>query len=260
MEAITQKSICELPMSKQVKLLGVHVNLLDMEALTDMVMQSVHSKETTVIPNHNLHSVYLYHKHDKFQKFYSLADVIHVDGMSLVMVGKLFGKNINGDHRITYLDWLDVLFRKLEKENKKIFYLGSKPGIAKKAADILKKRFPKLDIEVSDGYFQLEGEENVKKLSLIDNYAPDVLMVGMGMPRQEYWILDNYEQLNAKVVLTTGAFFDYIAGEAKTPPRILGTLGLEWLYRLINEPKRLWKRYLLEPVELLFLMYKNRNI
>ncbi|MGM0589732.1 MAG: WecB/TagA/CpsF family glycosyltransferase [Bacteroidota bacterium] len=247
-------------MNNQIKVLGVHTNLLNMDELTDKVMQSVNSRGKTLIPNHNLHSVYLYHKYEKFRKFYSLADIIHVDGMSLVLIGKLLLKNIKSEHRITYLDWMDSLFSALNQEEMKIFYLGSKPGIAREAADLLIERYHNLKIEVSDGYFQLVGVENEEKVKRIKDFAPDVLMVGMGMPRQEYWILDNYEQLNAKVILTTGAFFDYIAGEAKTPPRILGTLGLEWLYRLINEPKRLWRRYIMEPVELLFLMYKNRNI
>jgi N-acetylglucosaminyldiphosphoundecaprenol N-acetyl-beta-D-mannosaminyltransferase len=69
----------------------------------------------------------------------------------------------------------------------------------------------------------------------------------MGMPRQEIWVLNNLEKLHAKVILTCGACMDYIAGEIPTPPRWMGRVGLEWLYRLLSEPGRLWKRYLVEP-------------
>jgi N-acetylglucosaminyldiphosphoundecaprenol N-acetyl-beta-D-mannosaminyltransferase len=84
-------------------------------------------------------------------------------------------------------------------------------------------------------------------LELIRQHNPDVLIVGMGMPRQERWLLANHDKLAAPVLLTSGAAIDYVAGEIPTPPRWLGPLGLEWLYRLASEPRRLWRRYLLEP-------------
>jgi N-acetylglucosaminyldiphosphoundecaprenol N-acetyl-beta-D-mannosaminyltransferase len=84
-------------------------------------------------------------------------------------------------------------------------------------------------------------------MAQINAYAPHVLFVGMGMPRQEIWILDNQTSLNANAILPAGALMDYMAGEIPTPPRWLASLYLEWLYRLISEPARLWRRYLVEP-------------
>lgn len=101
----------------------------------------------------------------------------------------------------------------------------------------------------ADGYFDATAgsAENQKMLELINAYQPNVLMVGMGMPRQEHWILDNLESIHANTILTCGACIDYIAGVIPTPPRWMGRFGLEWLSRLLSEPKRLWRRYLLEP-------------
>jgi N-acetylglucosaminyldiphosphoundecaprenol N-acetyl-beta-D-mannosaminyltransferase len=82
-------------------------------------------------------------------------------------------------------------------------------------------------------------------------------MVGMGMPRQEHWIVDNFELLGPVVVLPCGAAIDYVAGEIPTPPRWAGRCGLEWLYRLAAEPGRLWKRYLIEPWFVLLLMGRH---
>ena len=79
-------------------------------------------------------------------------------------------------------------------------------------------------------------------------------MVGMSMPRQERWVLDNFERLNTNAILTAGATLDYAAGAVPTPPRWAGKLGLEWLFRLVAEPKRLWRRYLVEPWFLFFLL------
>jgi len=94
-------------------------------------------------------------------------------------------------------------------------------------------------------------------LAQIREFQPQVLMVGMGMPRQEYWILDNLPDIAANVVLTAGACFDYLAGVIPTPPRWLGKIGLEWIFRLWHEPRRLWKRYLWEPWLLLPLAPKD---
>ncbi len=81
----------------------------------------------------------------------------------------------------------------------------------------------------------------------INAFRPHVLMVGMGMPRQERWILHRFDELDANAILQSGACFDYVAGAIPTPPRWLGRFGLEWLYRLACEPVRLWRRYLVEP-------------
>lgn len=91
------------------------------------------------------------------------------------------------------------------------------------------------------------SQQNLETLAAINAYQPHVLMVGMGMPRQEYWILDNIEHIHTNAILTAGACMDYLAGAIPTPPRWMGKMGLEWLYRLLSEPKRLWRRYLVEP-------------
>jgi N-acetylglucosaminyldiphosphoundecaprenol N-acetyl-beta-D-mannosaminyltransferase len=110
------------------------------------------------------------------------------------------------------------------------------------------------------GYFSIEqgAHDNLSVLKEIEEYAPNLLLIGMGMPRQEYWILENYDQLKANAILTAGACMDYVAGNVPTPPRWMGRTGLEWLYRLLNEPKRLWKRYLVEPWYILGLIVRYK--
>jgi N-acetylglucosaminyldiphosphoundecaprenol N-acetyl-beta-D-mannosaminyltransferase len=99
------------------------------------------------------------------------------------------------------------------------------------------------------GYFDADpqSQDNARVLSEIAQFAPHLLMVGMGMPRQEYWIHQNFARLYANVILPSGAAMDYVAGAAYIPPRWSGRVGLEWAFRLAAEPKRLWRRYLLEP-------------
>ena len=108
-----------------------------------------------------------------------------------------------------------------------------------------------MDISIRIG----SGKDNRRRcLAEIRDYDPDILLVGMGMPRQETWILENQKDIAAHAIFTSGALMDYVAGETPAPPRWLGPLGLEWLYRLLSEPGRLWRRYLLEPWLILFYM------
>jgi N-acetylglucosaminyldiphosphoundecaprenol N-acetyl-beta-D-mannosaminyltransferase len=178
--------------------------------------------------------------------------------MGLVVLARLVGVPLNGPERVTYVDWLPLLFERAWERNWRIFYLGSKPGIADKAAEKLRRRFTGLQIATSNGYFDIEGEENERVLQVIRKFAPNILLVGMGMPRQEKWILANWKSLDSVVTLPCGAALDYVAGEIPTPPRWAGRLCLEWLFRLISEPGRLWKRYLIEPWHILRLVCARR--
>ena len=108
---------------------------------------------------------------------------------------------------------------------------------------------PGLQLQTHHGYFT--DQENTRVLGEIAQYDPQVLLVGMGMPRQENWVLGNLSGIRSPAILTIGACFDYIVGEIPTPPRWMGRAGLEWLYRLASEPTRLWRRYLVEPWSLI---------
>ena len=230
-------------------LLGVRINPLAIPDLHAIIAETINSCQRCVIASQNLHSIYLYHRNAKMRAFGAHVQYMRTDGMSLVLLGRLLGYPLRREHRVTYVDWVRPLMAEATLQSWRIFYLGSKPGVAECGAEILRKEFPGLQIMNADGYFDATAgsAENQKILQSINAYQPNVLMVGMGMPRQEHWILDNLESIHANVILTCGACIDYIAGEIPTPPRLMGRLGLEWLYRLLSEPRRLWKRYLLEP-------------
>ncbi|GAB6876184.1 WecB/TagA/CpsF family glycosyltransferase [Thermaerobacter litoralis] len=235
-------------------LLGVQVDLVSIHELNALIAAAVAKGSRVLIGHHNLHSVYLYHRDPKMRAFYERATAIHIDGMPLVYWGRLLGYPLEARHRVTYVDWVRPLMTEAAKRCWRVFHLGGKPGVADQAAQVLRKEFPGLQLETHHGYFDMYGEENERVLDLIGAYGPNVLLVGMGMPRQEHWVLDNWERIKANAVLTSGACFDYVAGAIPTPPRWIGPLGLEWFYRLISEPRRLWRRYLVEPWGLIPLM------
>lgn len=232
---------------KRFRLLGVQVNALTIAGLNRLIKTVISNDKKTVIANHNLHSIYLFHHDAGMRCFYDSAGYIHIDGMPLVYWARLLGIKLKAENRITYVDWITPLLREAAANNWRIFYLGGKTGTAEKAAQKINGEFPDLALRFHHGYFDQDGDANREVLSMINEFRPHILLVGMGMPRQEYWIMKNFDGIEASVILTAGACFDYLAGVIPTPPRWLGKTGLEWVYRLLHEPRRLWKRYLWEP-------------
>lgn len=235
--------------SPQYQLLGIKTDALSISELNSLVALAIDGNKKWIIANHNLHSVYLYHHNVMMQSFYAKADYIHIDGMPLVFCGRLLGYPLKREQRVTYADWIWPLVSDATQYSWRIFYLGSKPGVAERGAEVLCQKYPGLQIATAHGYFDSTSESDANRavIEAINAYKPHILMVGMGMPRQEHWILDNLECIETNIILTSGACIDYIAGAIPTPPRWMGRTGFEWFYRLFSEPKRLWKRYLVEP-------------
>jgi len=241
---------------QSLKMLGITVNALSMPELNSLISKAINLNKRWIIAHHNLHSIYVYHHNSKMRAFYAKADYAHIDGMALVLLGRFLGLSLKREHRVTYADWIEPLMAEAAHQGWRVFYLGSKPGVAEQGAKRFRDKFPTLQIATADGYFDasIDSLENRDRLAKINAYQPHILMVGMSMPRQEQWILDNLEHLCVNAILPSGAAIDYIAGAIPTPPRWSGKWGLEWLFRLMAEPKRLWRRYLVEPWFLLKLL------
>jgi N-acetylglucosaminyldiphosphoundecaprenol N-acetyl-beta-D-mannosaminyltransferase len=241
---------------RSVSFLGVKVQPTTISDLMSLVEHSIGTTDKCVIGNHNLHSLYLFHRRPEFRQYYKAVKWTHIDGMPLVALARLYGHRVNREQRVTYVDWIGPLMEAAAQNQWRIFYVGAKPGVAGRGAVLLRERYPGLRIRTMHGYFNCtDGSlENEEMLRRIEAYKPHVLMVGMGMPRQELWIHENFERLSANVILPSGAAIDYIAGAVPTPPRWAGRLCVEWVFRLFAEPQRLWRRYLIEPWSIFAVM------
>lgn len=254
-----------MPQTGTARFLGISVQPMTMADLTDAVIERVSTNQKWVIANHNMHSLYLFHKEaaaepdGPFRRYFNRAHHTHIDGMSIVLLARLFGHAAGRVHRVGYTDWLPSLMAVAVEKNWRVFYLGSAPGVVDNGAMTLRKRHPKLQIEYHHGYFDMDrdGSENKSVLRQIADFQPHLLMVGMGMPRQERWIEANFDAIQANVILAAGAALDYVAGVIPTPPRWSGRMGLEWAFRLAAEPRRLAGRYLLEPWTLVRIILRN---
>jgi len=229
--------------------LDIAVDPVTKHQLNRAVLGAIRGGRRTIIANHNLHSLYLVHKKAAFRNFYKLADVVHADGISIVLLSALSGRPLRKEHRTTYVDWMPDLIAMAAANHWRRFYIGSKPGVAAWGAANLVRQWPHLQIATQHGYFDATrtSRGNQQLLRRIHKWQPHIVLVGMGMPRQECWIAENLSDLDCNVILAAGAAIDYIAGAVAAPPRWAGRMGLEWLFRLVNEPKRLAHRYLIEP-------------
>ena len=233
--------------------MGQPVDLVTCDEVMRFLARKVMGRRKSVIANHNAHSLYLIDRHPEMRALYDKVDLIEVDSMPLILWGKLMGEPISRGHRCTYLCWRNQFWALADQNKWRVFYLGGEPGVAETAAERLRAISPGADIKVRDGYFDMSpgSAENTKLVAEINAFKPDVLFVGMGMPRQEIWLERNYDALPHMVMLPVGAAFDYEAGMQRAAPRWIGRIGLEWLFRFVANPTRLFNRYFVEPWSLI---------
>ena len=237
--------------------LGVQLNAITESKLYEIIAETVEADRRCVIGHHNLHSVYLYHHDDKMRTFYERAHYIMSDSYPLIYIGMLFGHPLHLTHRLACWDYVLALMDQATRRGWRVFWLGSKPGEAALGAEILRERFPGLQIATAHGYFSMNSKENQEILETINAFRPNLLMVGMGMPRQEHWILNNLENVHANVLMTVGACMNYIAGTWPMPSRWMGPLLLQGKFRLLMDFPNVWRRFLLEPWFILWLALRE---
>jgi N-acetylglucosaminyldiphosphoundecaprenol N-acetyl-beta-D-mannosaminyltransferase len=179
---------------------------------------------------------------------------VMIDGMPIVMAGRLKGLPLTRQMRVTSLDFYDRMFTVFRDKGWKVGYLGASPEVLERGLAELRQRIPGLDIDGRDGFFDMAddspGSRQAEILDWLNQRSHDMVIVGMGMPRQEEWIERVQHRIPTRVLVPTGAYLDYQVGEQTLPPRWMGRAGLEGVYRLFRSPRRLAYRYLLEPLVL----------
>ena len=244
---------------KSVQLLGVRVDPLTKAELIQYIGDAVRAKAHVVVANVNVQAINLAQKEPSFRGFLNGSGAVFCDGFGVIFGASLLGHRI--PERITFADWTWDLAEHAQKHRWRLFFLGAKPGVAEKAGDALRTRYPDLRIlGFHHGYFdKTPGHpENQRVIETINAAEPDVLLVGFGMPVQEFWLRDNWVDVKAHVALPVGAVFDYVSGRVRRGPRWMTQHGFEWLARLVIEPRRLWRRYLIGNPRFLWAVLKER--
>ncbi|HWP81078.1 MAG TPA: WecB/TagA/CpsF family glycosyltransferase [Bacteroidota bacterium] len=225
-----------------VDVLGVRVaNISWMEFLSG-IRGVLNGKGRGWISYVNIHSINTAHELDWFKEYLNASMLSYCDGVGVRLGSWILGRPIQ--ERITLADHIEELCGMLEAEGSSVYFLGSSKEVLERAVAHVKSRFPKLKIAGHHhGFFlRTNGIDIVRD---INRKKPDILFVGMGTPWQEEWIQKNFASLNVKIAWAAGGFFEFLAGTRKRCPRWVGKWGLEWIYRLAYDPKRLWRRYLI---------------
>jgi len=207
----------------------------------------------------NAYSYNTAQKDDLFADALSKGHVLIPDGISIVIINRLLRKQKM--ERIAGADLFDFEMNKLNTKGGKCFFLGS----SEKTLDLICKRatyeYPNIKIETYSPPYKVEftDEENKVMIDMVNKENPDLLWIGMTAPKQEKWAYTHFHELNVNCHIgTIGAVFDFYAGTVKRAPVWLQNLGLEWFYRFLKEPKRLWRRYILGNI--FFLYYTSKEL
>jgi N-acetylglucosaminyldiphosphoundecaprenol N-acetyl-beta-D-mannosaminyltransferase len=240
------------PTSIRVPLLDVLVTPATASEVAAMIVQSARSRRRLWVANYNLHAVYLEHSDQLFASYGRNADLILIDGWPVLLAARLKCRSLRGSHRIGSSDWLDALVEVGEPLT--VLAVGATPESCSRASDFFNAR-TNLTWHGVDG-FEFRHRPSDGPVLTVENLIElaDLVVVGLGMPHQERWILSNEHLLRRKVVANVGGCIDYYSGAQRVAPRGLGRYGVEWLYRLLRDPRRLWSRYTLEPVKLAILL------
>jgi len=227
------------------RILGIRVDEYDMQAalarLTKLLEQPG-QKEAAQVVTINPEGVMLAKADPELQRIVEQAALVTADGTGILWAAEKLGKPLK--ERVTGIDLLEKLAEQAAKKGWKVYLLGAKPGIAEQAAAELCCRHPGLQIAgMENGYFR-DREEAV--IEAIRRTEADILFAALGMPFQEHWLYQHRKELGCRVSIGVGGSFDVLAGTVKRAPRLWQKLRLEWLWRLLSDPKR-WRRYLAIP-------------
>lgn len=233
-----------VPPGPPVLLEGIPVHPFTVESLHEYMGAVLAARRRARILNVNVHAMNLAHRLPAFRVLLQEAEAVFCDGEGVRLAARLTGQRLPA--RITYADWLWQLAAWCAAGGRTLYFLGARPGVAAEAAERLVAAHPGLRIVgVRHGYWGREGVSDEEVVAAIDACRPDVLVLGLGMPWQELWLGSWWERLTTSIVLTGGACFDYASGRLARCPSWMRRRGLEWLYRLLQEPRRLVARYAL---------------
>jgi N-acetylglucosaminyldiphosphoundecaprenol N-acetyl-beta-D-mannosaminyltransferase len=234
-------------MSRRVQLFGCKIDRVRMPQAVTRVYRLIHgfTGKCRYVVTPNVDHVVMLEHHQGLRRAYDDADVVLADGMPVVLASRLLGRGL--PERVTGADLTVALFDAAEyRGGLRVFLLGAGPGVAEQAAAKIHERWP--GVEVTGTYsppmgFEKDPQQNAEILARIAAASPDVLVVGLGAPKQELWVHAHQQEIEAAVALCVGATIDFLAAHKRRAPLWMQKSGLEWLHRVATEPRRLIRRY-----------------
>ena len=240
------------------QLLGFFAHPGTLQDYLQFTASSISEEQRSTVFYHNLHSLYSYFTSADLRDYYSNTTVL-VDGMPLIWLMRMLRIKVTRDHRVTYVDFIKPLMQQAADNGWHVFHVGQQRSVQHEALERIRAQCPGIVIDGHDGYFDLTPNtaESLAVIDAINEAGTNVLLVGFGAPKQEAWLAAHRHLINAQIAFSCGACMEYVAGHVKTPPRWMGRLGLEWSFRLMENPRRFAFRYLVEPIVLGAILLRN---
>ena len=245
----------------RMKFMNTEIDNLTMEEALQTIDAMIQHAHGAYVVTPNVDHIVQLEKNTELKKAYANASLILADGKPLIWISKFYKRPIK--EKISGSDLFPKLCQIAAKKGYRMFFLGAAEGVAARAAVNLQKQFT--DLQVCGTYsppygFEKDPQELGKIKNMIRNVRPDILIVALGAPKQEKFMYDHCATLGVPVSLGLGASLDFAAGNIKRAPKWMSDHGLEWLFRITQDPKRMAKRYLVDDRKILGLILKYRKL
>jgi N-acetylglucosaminyldiphosphoundecaprenol N-acetyl-beta-D-mannosaminyltransferase len=238
---------------QRIKFLNTYIDKISIDNVKEYIFQAIDNKKKIHIVYLNALKIYEIDKNPLMKKAISEAELILADGVPIVWVSKLFKNPLPG--RVNGTDLFELLLSECESRNKSVYFLGSKEDILIKMLDVIKIKYPKLSIAGHrNGYFSDKDDNDI--INDINKSNADILFIGISSPKKELWANKYKNKINVPIIKGVGGSFDVLAGVVSRAPVWMQKYGLEWLYRVIMEPKRMLKRYLITNFYFIYITIK----
>jgi N-acetylglucosaminyldiphosphoundecaprenol N-acetyl-beta-D-mannosaminyltransferase len=236
-----------------VKILGVRVNMVQITGVIDLMEHWIQSRDRChIIALGGMHGVMESRRDLTFRTILNTADILAPDGFSLLWLARRRGFKLA--RRVSGTDLMSAFFRTAESNGYKMFFYGDTDHTLELLQNNLLENYPALKIAgaYSPPFRPLTEAEKVADIRMINESGADVLWVGLGSPKQERWMHENQDDLEVPVMSGVGAAFKFLSGQVRRAPPWLGNNGFEWLWRFAREPRRVWRRVVIDGPHFLF--------
>jgi N-acetylglucosaminyldiphosphoundecaprenol N-acetyl-beta-D-mannosaminyltransferase len=238
----------------KIELFDCPVDSLNLDQTISRIESIIRRRETRRHSALNAAKIVRMRKDDKLRQIVTASDMVSADGQSVVWASRLLGKPL--PERVTGIDLMQRLLRLAQERGYGVYLLGATEEVLLRLRERLIREYPGLNlVGCRNGYFSGLDEDNI--IEEINAAHPDILFVGISTPKKEYFLGKYQAKLRVSFCMGVGGSFDVLSGKSKRAPQIMRRMGLEWFYRFVQEPARLWKRYLV--TNLLFLFYLLRE-
>lgn len=245
---------------ERIKFLNTEIDNLSMQETLQEIDRIIQEERGAYVVTPNVDHIVQLETNRELQKAYQNARLRITDGKPLIWISKLYKTPIK--EKISGSDLFPLLCGLAAQKRYRMFFLGAAEGIAAKAAENLQRRYPGL--QVTGTYsppigFENDSNEMIKIEEMVRSANPHILIVGLGCPKQEMFMYRNSEKLGVPISLGLGASFDFEAGNIRRAPKWMADHGLEWLFRITQDPRRMFKRYMVDDMKIIFLLWKYKK-